>query len=296
MNIMKISQIICLCGVFVFMEVFSFESMALEEVQKPKYVPCKESEANCWSCGDTCSARFDSESATMVISGMGNMLNEKQGNQQWKSVLSSIKHVVVESGITSVGNYAFNGASHMETAVLKDVTEIGVHSFSASGLKEIDLPDSLTHIGSSALAGTKLKELVIPKNVTLVDSYAFGHNGLLETVTILGDKTIFNDQKSAASIYKIFSRDEKLKTVYCLAGEQADRCLNVLEFADLPASCLKTFMQNGSDYWIDGKKYDNITNMLMGKNTPIRIYSIQDAVWLVKQNKDAPHTFKIRYQ
>ena len=54
----------------------------------------------------------------MIIGGSGTMTNYEQNTQPWNSYRNSIKEIVVEEGITSVGSYAFYDMSNLKMIVL----------------------------------------------------------------------------------------------------------------------------------------------------------------------------------
>ena len=57
------------------------------------------------TCGD--SVNWKLSSGTLTISGTGPMTNFSYTNVPWYESRDSIKKVVIQSGVTTVGNYAF---------------------------------------------------------------------------------------------------------------------------------------------------------------------------------------------
>ena len=100
---------------------------------------------------------------TLTISGTGAMKNfASKTAMPWYEYLSQIKHVVVGSGITNIGNYAFMGCSNVKDVTLgNDIVSIGINAFSGCG---------------------KLKELVLPASANDVRKYAFNNCSSLKTV------------------------------------------------------------------------------------------------------------------
>lgn len=91
------------------------------------------------------------EDGTLVISGTGEMYDwSKNGGQPWPRI--KIKKVIVESGVTSIGDYAFDGFINAKTVELPDTLEyIGYYAFqNNSTLTEITIPSSVRSIGLSA--------------------------------------------------------------------------------------------------------------------------------------------------
>ena len=80
---------------------------------------------------------------------------------------SELTEVVLGKNVTSIGDWAFQGANKLTSIVIpKDgsVTSIGMNAFIDTNLASIDIPDTVTSIGAGAFNGTKLKSLTIPDN------------------------------------------------------------------------------------------------------------------------------------
>ena len=122
---------------------------------------------------------------------------------------ASVKQLVVEDGITSIGNDAFSDCESLASAELAEgITSIGDGAFTGCyDLEKINIPNSVTSIGydafdscwtlpslelpsglskleSSAVSFTAFKELTVPHGVKVVDSYLAAYNDNLTTVTL----------------------------------------------------------------------------------------------------------------
>lgn len=126
------------------------------------------------NCGSNLTWTLDDE-GKLTVSGTGDMTHIPEFTQY----ASDIKSVVMEEGVTSIGNFAFQRAS-------------------LTG--ELDLPDSLITIGSYAFNGdTGLTgDLVIPSHVTTIGAQAFygctGFNGdlvLSDSITEIGGSVFY---------------------------------------------------------------------------------------------------------
>ena len=98
---------------------------------------------------------------TLTISGTGAMKNyDYDSNQSPVYNNSDVKKIVIEDGVTSIGDYAFRGCSSLTSITLPDsVTSIGDCAFVfCVGLSSITLPDSVTSIGDSAFKNWQLDQ------------------------------------------------------------------------------------------------------------------------------------------
>lgn len=104
------------------------------------------------TCGDNVIWTLD-DNGTLTISGTGDMKDYTFSSPFSNN--SNIKSVIIENGITSIGDYAFNGCSGITNVEIPDsVTSIGSCAFSAcSGLTNITLGNGLTSVGEHAFSG-----------------------------------------------------------------------------------------------------------------------------------------------
>ena len=145
------------------------------------------------SCGENAVWSFDEATGTLTISGEGPMADyEGQIYLPWKDYLQQITTVVVEPGITSVGNMAFCGMFSLTKVTLPDgLTRIGDGAFSmCMALEEITLPNSLVEIGSQAFDSTAISTVTIPANVETIGHMAFAYCDQLTTVRFEGDAPV----------------------------------------------------------------------------------------------------------
>ena len=124
---------------------------------------------------------------TLVISGQGPMENYLQYQRPgWYEYRSHIRKVVIESGVTTVGDYAFDNCTVISLFFLPDtLVSIGSAAFQfCSAFFEVELPTGLLSIGDYAFSYSGLKSIAIPDSVTSIDDYAFHDCSALTSATI----------------------------------------------------------------------------------------------------------------
>ena len=107
---------------------------------------------------------------------------------------SSITHIELPDGITSIGEQAFAYCSYLTEITIPDsVTSIGDGAFfRCSRLTEITIPDNVTSIGAAAFAECRsLTEITIPDSVTSIGKRAFAECSSLMEITIPDNVTSF---------------------------------------------------------------------------------------------------------
>ena len=112
------------------------------------------------SCGEN--VNWDLTGGVLTISGTGAMRDYLNYKQPWYSQIESITKVVVEEGVTSIGNTAFRGCA----------------------MTSITLPNTLESIGNMAISKCQqLTSVTIPSNVTSIGESAFNlSSGLTEII------------------------------------------------------------------------------------------------------------------
>ena len=143
-------------------------------------------------CGENLTWTLDTSTCTITISGTGKMTDYGGISQNtytpWSKYDGAIHTVIVESGVTTIGNNAFFYCPNIYHVELPDSLEsIGISAFqTCKSLAEIELPAHLKTIGKQAFMGCeRLKTMEIPASVDTVDYLAFYNCASLEKVTIL---------------------------------------------------------------------------------------------------------------
>lgn len=113
----------------------------------------------------------------------------------------TVKSVIINDGITSIGNYAFCDFAELESVSIPDsVKKIGECAFSeCERITEIIVPDGVTSIGDAAFSNCKrLMSVRLPKRLNKINSATFFNCSSLfapsipDSVTSIGDGAFYN--------------------------------------------------------------------------------------------------------
>lgn len=144
------------------------------------------------SCGQNLTWSIDGN--VLTISGSGPMNDyRKASDQPWYKYRKPVTKVVVNSGVTTIGENAFRGMDMMTATLPDTLTKIGDDAFySCEELTGITIPSGVTSIGEAAFGScTNLSYATIPDTVTIIDEIAFdGCENLTEINLPDGLKTI----------------------------------------------------------------------------------------------------------
>ena len=170
---------------------------------------------------------------TLTISGSGEMKDYTDSSKvPWYSESDKIWSVVVELGVTSIGDWAFEECGNLTSVTIPDgVTSIGDSAFYyCRSLTRVTIPEGVTSVGGGAFYYcSSLASVTIPEGVASIGNHAFHKCSSLTSVTIpdgvtsIGDYA-FCDCSSLAGVtipnsvtsigYAAFVRCSKLKHIY----------------------------------------------------------------------------------
>lgn len=103
---------------------------------------------------------------------------------QWldKDTLLKIKKIVIDDGITQIGNFAFTGCTNLQEIVFPQKTLKKIKNYSFSGctsLKEFDIPEGVESLGDSSLYGcTSIERISFPSTLKEVPCFSNDFEGL----------------------------------------------------------------------------------------------------------------------
>ena len=128
------------------------------------------------SCGENVTWTLTAD-GTLTISGTGAMTDYTYDSRSpWYSCRTYIKRVVMQQGVTSIGDHAFWDCSGLTSVTIPDgVTSIGGDAFSGcAALTSVEIPNGVTAIGGSTFSNCiRLAKVTIPKSVTSIGKNAF---------------------------------------------------------------------------------------------------------------------------
>ena len=158
-------------------------------------------EAHSGTCGDDLT--WVLENSVLTISGTGKMddydFDAFHGRSQpWGMYIYQIKSVVIEDGVTSIGDNAFKDCSNLtKVTVPGSVESIGTGAFyDCTALTDVSIANGVKSIGDHAFKGcNKLVSITLPDSVEQLGIYAFRYCTKLKTavlskgMTQIGERT-----------------------------------------------------------------------------------------------------------
>ena len=204
------------------------------------------------TCGDNLT--WDLTNGTLTISGTGAMTNysDSESNRApWYSSRSSITSVVINAGVTSIGNSAFYGCSSLTSVEIPNsVTSIGGNAFSdCSRLTSVTIGNSVTSIGEAAFSYcSSLTSVTIPNSVTSIGKYAFVYCSSLTSVTIPNSVTSIGDNAfyQCSSLTSVTNYATTPQTIASNVFRNVDQSACTL---NVPAESVAAYQE--ADVWKD---------------------------------------------
>lgn len=137
-------------------------------------------------CGKNVTWKLDRK-GTLTISGSGKMTDCDFEGAPWYANREKIVSVIIKSGVTSIGKYAFVSCDRMESVKIPNsVIAIGEAAFDfCDKLVDVKIPDSVLYIGRSAFQFCEgLKSIKLSNNITEISNYMFAFCDNLQSIKI----------------------------------------------------------------------------------------------------------------
>lgn len=227
-----------------------------DDATKPEYLPGEEYTYDeelylfaIWkpeisgACGE--GALWNVVKGVLTITGEGNIYDYEIGSAPWYEYRAGITDIVINDGITAIGDYAF---------------------YNLCALKSVDTSDSLTSIGEYAFSNCTSLSSVDTSNVTSIGNYAFRYCFTLSDIEI-----------SSATTYgvNVYANCSGVKTVNISDGiseikaNLLDNC-GTIDVLNIPGSVTKINENAFADCSFTSVVYsgtkDEFTKLLTSKN------------------------------
>lgn len=182
-------------------------------------------------CGENAFWKYDSKTSTMTVYGDGSVDDYDDCNQFWIDINTGeklgIKHLVIDEGITSIGDETFYGCTELLTVSLPDtLTDLGFFAFgNCYNLQSINIPVNLT---------TAFSECGLEYSYNYKEINVDSDNKLYSSV----DGILFNKDKTELIKYpqmktdKVYTVPDTVKKI----DDNAFRDNNYLETVNLSSS------------------------------------------------------------
>ena len=135
------------------------------------------------TCGDNATWTLNTYTGVLTISGTGRIA----GDRQWNAYETIVKTIVIQDGITSIGEWTFNGFKNLtDITIPNSVATIEKGAFaSCTSVTNITIPNSVVSIEQAAFSGClSLSSIDIPDSVTNLEMQAFSECRNLTSATL----------------------------------------------------------------------------------------------------------------
>lgn len=136
------------------------------------------------------------DNLTLTISGRGRLEDYMGDSAPWMEKGKGIRKIVVEDGITYIGDDSFYSLEKLTDVSLPgSLTAIGDFAFSnCEALQSITIPDGVTKIGRNAFFGcSNLTHITLPDSVKVIGKETFLYCSSLESITLPASLTTIEE-------------------------------------------------------------------------------------------------------
>ena len=156
------------------------------------------------TCGDNLTWNY-ANYGILTIDGAGTMNDYSSGEENkvpWYEYREFINEIIINEGVTSIGNYAFEECSKLYSVNLpKSLTTIGEFAFrNTHSLRCLSIPEGVTELKNCAFQSSNLESIYIPKAVSAIgDGILSGCNNLM-SIEVDQDNDVYDSRESCNAI------------------------------------------------------------------------------------------------
>lgn len=242
------------------------------------------------SLGDNITWSIDRETGVLTVSGSGDIEDCDDSPWYYNGLCYFITAIVIEDGITSIGEEAFAFLEKVTSVTLPEslteiaafglydlasltsidlsnVVYIGGSALQSCGLTSVILSDELTYIGDYAFANTDLTSITIPASVEEIGYSAFSYCTSLTEITVEEGNEYY-----VVSDGVLFNYDMTILICYPAGKEGSEYTIpdGVVEIGDGAFSCSSLTTINFADSVVtigmDAFYRCIFTEIIIGKN------------------------------
>ena len=141
-------------------------------------------------CGEAAAWSLSEDETVLTISGSGPMADYRSAKEApWRYSADAVTTLRVESGVTTLGDYAFQNFRNLTDVRLPASLErVGTYTFTGCyALTEIHIPEGVRIIAAKAFSDAKnLKAVYLPASLEAVDMKAFNYDTAIKDVYYAG--------------------------------------------------------------------------------------------------------------
>lgn len=127
------------------------------------------------TCGTNLTWTLD-QAGLLTISGSGAMDGYFTTDAPWHSYKGQIRQLVIQNGVTQLGETAFGDCTNMVSATIPEgITKLPLQFFcNCASLTNITFPSSLKRLDNESLWNIGDRDFVVPASVTEVEGHFYG--------------------------------------------------------------------------------------------------------------------------
>lgn len=163
------------------------------------------------TCGENLTWTLDAK-GLLTISGTGPMDENLDQEMTWRDFPEAITSVVIEPGVTAIGNSAFGGCDYLTSvSIPSTVKSIGYEAFfHCPLLKSVVIPNGVSTLNRYTFGGcSSLASIYIPASVKTIEVGAFSSCAKLATVNYGGSSSNWKKISIASNFNEALSKATK---------------------------------------------------------------------------------------